>query len=103
MDYVMKIMASWMIFYELEGTKTRRDYIDSSGTKQTNQFTYQQPFQLHFKYQHQVDDYNNKRHAPIFLERTWATKFYPDHNFPDISPCQKSIQILHQGNFKMVG
>ena len=30
---------------------------------------------------HQVDDHNNRCHAPISLERTWATKFWPDRNF----------------------
>ena len=92
-----------MIFYELEGTKTRRDYIDSSGTKQTNQFTYQQPFRLHFKYQHQVDDHNNKRHAPIFLERTWATKFYPDHNFSWYLAVSEVNTDLASGQFQNGG
>ena len=76
-DYVMKIMASWMTLDALEGAKTRRDFIDSSGTKDTEQFTCRQPFGIHFRYRNQVDDHNNWRHAPIFLERTWATKFWP--------------------------
>ena len=32
-DYVMKIMASWVALSELERSRTRRDFIDSSGTK----------------------------------------------------------------------
>ena len=43
-DYVMNIMVSWMTLRELEGAKTRRDFIDSSGMKETKQFTYRQPF-----------------------------------------------------------
>ena len=31
LDYVMKIIASWMTIDELEVAKTRRDFIDSSG------------------------------------------------------------------------
>ena len=31
--YVVNVMASWMTLDELEGTKTRRDLIYSSGTK----------------------------------------------------------------------
>ena len=50
MDYVMKAMTSWMTLDELEGARTRRDFIDSSGTKETKQFTYRQPFGLHFRY-----------------------------------------------------
>ena len=69
-DYVMKIMAIWMTLEELDGAKTRRDFADSSGTKQTKLFTYRQPFGLYFKYRHQVDNHNNRRYAPISLERT---------------------------------
>ena len=79
--YVMKIMVSWMTFDELEGARTGRYFIDSSGTKETKHFTYRQPFGIHFRYGHQVDDHNNWRHVPISLERKWATKFWPDRNF----------------------
>ena len=33
-DYLMKIMVVWMTHDELEGTKTRRYFIDSSGMKE---------------------------------------------------------------------
>ena len=36
--YVMKIMDSWMALDELEGTRTRIYFIDSSGTKGKNKF-----------------------------------------------------------------
>ena len=74
-DYVMKIVASWITLDELEGARTRRYFIDSSGTKETKQFTYRQPYGISFRYRHQVDDHNNRRHAPMSLERTWETKF----------------------------
>ena len=80
-DYVMKIMASWMTLDELEGARTIRYLVDSSGTKETKQFTYRQPFGLQIRYIHQVDDYNNQIHAPISLESTRETKFCPGHNF----------------------
>ena len=54
---------------------------DSSGTKETKQFTYWHPFRIYFRYRHRVENYNNRKHAPISLERTWATKFWPDRNF----------------------
>ena len=38
-DYVMKIMASRVTLDELEDAKTKRRFIDSSGTKETNVFT----------------------------------------------------------------
>ena len=62
-DYVMKIMASWMILDELEGAKTRGDFIDSSVTKETKQFTSRQTFGLNFRYRHQVEEHNNQRYA----------------------------------------
>ena len=65
----------------LEGEKTRRDFIDISGKKDTKYLTYLQPFGIHFSYRHQVDYHNNLLHAPISLERTWATKLWPDRNF----------------------
>ena len=33
-DYVMNIMEGWMSLDELEGEKTRRDFLESSGMKE---------------------------------------------------------------------
>ena len=49
-DYAMNIMESWMILDELEGARTRRYFIDSSGTKDMKQFTYRHTFGVHFRY-----------------------------------------------------
>ena len=67
--YLMNIVESWMTLDELEDSKTRRYFIDISGTKEENIFTYRQPFGLHLKYRHQVYDHNNQVHALIYLER----------------------------------
>ena len=69
-DYVMNIVASWITLDELEGARTRRYFIESSGTNDTKQFTHRQPFGVHFRYRHQVDSNNNRRHAPMYLEGT---------------------------------
>ena len=66
---------------ELEVAKARRYFIDSSGINEKKNFKYCQPFGLHFSNRHQVDGHNNQRHAPIYLERTWATRLWHDHNF----------------------
>ena len=66
-DYVMEIMASWLTLHELEGAETRRDFIYSSGTKETKKFKHRNPFGLHFRYRHQLDGHNNQIHAPIYL------------------------------------
>ena len=69
-DYVMRIMASWMTPDELEGARTRRDFIYRSGKKDIKQFTYRYPFGIHFRYRHQVYYHNNQIHAPISLDST---------------------------------
>ena len=61
----MKIMAIWMTIDKLEGARTRPDFIDSNGMKETKQFTYGHPFRINFRYRHKVDDHNNCRHAKI--------------------------------------
>ena len=59
LDYIMKIMTSWMKIDELEGARTRRDFTESSGTKDTEQFKYRHQFGLYLRYRNQVDDHNN--------------------------------------------
>ena len=38
---------------------------------------YHEVFGDHFNYRHQVDDNNNWRHSPIYVDRTWATNYWP--------------------------
>ena len=59
-DYVMKIMASWMILDELEDAKTSRDFTESGSLKQKKLLIYRQTFGIHFKYRHQVDKKKNR-------------------------------------------
>ena len=79
-DYVMKIMASFGTLEENVDHKTRRVY-QKNGQQVTKTFSYIEPISNHFKYRHQIDDHNNRRHAPISIEKTWATKHWPDRNF----------------------
>ena len=74
LEYVMKIMATWMTLEELDGADTRPEYKGRDGESLTRLFKCRQPFGLHFRYLHQTDKHNNRRHAPISIERTWATK-----------------------------
>ena len=103
MDYVMNIVASWITLDELEGARTRKYFTDSSGTKETNQFTYRQPFGIHLRYRHQVDDHNKHRHAPMSLERTWATNFWPDCNFAWYLEMSEVNTALVSGRFQNDG
>ena len=102
-DYFMKIMASWMTLDELEGSRTGRYFVESSGTKQTKQFTYCKPFGIHFRYIHQMDDQNNWRHGKISLKRKWATKFWTDHDFVRYLTVFEVNTALALGPFKNDG
>ena len=43
------------------------------GQDQSASFKYTEPFYLHFRYRHAVDDHNNLRHQVPSLEETWTT------------------------------
>ena len=96
----MRIMSINITLDELEGARTRRYFIDISGTKETNQITYMQLSGICFRYRNQVDDQNNRRHAQISLERKWATKFWPDHNFSSYLAVSKVNTALASGHFQ---
>ena len=99
-DYVMKIMTICMTLGELEGAKTRRDLIESSGTKEMKQFKYRHPFGIHFRYSHLVENHNNWGHTPIYLERTQANKFCLDHNVLWYLAVLEVNTALASGHFK---
>ena len=102
-NYVMRIMASWMKLHELYVAKIRRDFIERSGKKEMNQYTCRNPFWFCSKYRHQVDDQKYFRHVPIHLERTWGTKFCPDHNFAWYTDVSEVNTALELGHFKNDG
>ena len=60
--------------------RTRRKF-NCGGVMETKYFTYTEVFANIFLYWHQVDNNNNRRHAPISIEKTWATKYLPDSCF----------------------
>ena len=45
------------------------------------QFKYPEVVHNHYKNRHFVDDHNSRRHQPISLEETWATKHWPHRVF----------------------
>ena len=97
-EYFMKIMATWMTLEELNVADTRREYKGRDSQSLVRLFKYHQPFGLHYRYRHQVDDQNNRKHANISIERTWATKFWPDRNFAwhlDVTEVNTSLENGH--------
>ena len=61
--------------------KRTRSKFNFGGAMETNEFMYMDVVTHHFLYRHQVHDKNNRRHPPISVERTWATKYWPDRCF----------------------
>jgi hypothetical protein len=67
--YVAKIMgtASGLIY---NNDRERTRVVDDGSTVR---FKYIEPFDLHYKFRHAVDDHNNLRHAVPSIEGTWRT------------------------------
>ena len=80
-DYVMKLMSTYGTNELQAGHPTQRVYLDSERKSCTTNFCYPEVVSNHFKFRHSVDDHNAKRHSPICLEYTWATKYWPHRPF----------------------
>ena len=78
-DHVMKIMSRCGTLDPTD-KRTQRKF-KRGGIMETKEFMYTEVVANHFLYRHQVDDNNNRRHAPTSIERTWATKYWPDRCF----------------------
>ena len=78
-DNLMKLMTT---YGTLEPTDKRtRIKFKHDGVMETNEFTYVEMVENHFLYWHEVYDNSNRRYAPISIEKTWATKYWPDRCF----------------------
>ena len=66
-DHVMLMMATYGNLEEVSDGTAKRTF-QHGGRETTTNFKYTTPFYNHFKYRHQVDDHNAKRHAPISVE-----------------------------------
>ena len=99
----MKIMATWMKLEEMDGSNTRREYKGRDGEFLSRLFKYCLSFGLHSRYRHQVDYHNNRKHAPISIESTWETKFWPDRNFAWYLAVTEVNTALADGNFRKGG
>ena len=74
-DYIMMLMATFGTL-ERVGTEKFRN-VDNTRIS----FRYPELFHNHYQYRHAVDDHNNRRHAPISIERTWTTNWWPNRVF----------------------
>ena len=58
------------------GRKSKR-----GGVMETKEFMYMEVVSNHFLYQNKFDGNNNRKHAPISIDKTWVTKYWPDRCF----------------------
>ena len=80
-DYVAMIMSTHSALNEVDDHATRRTFENQAGEQETKNLKYTEPFSLHYRYRHQIDDHNNRRHSPISLEETWAPKRWENRVF----------------------
>jgi hypothetical protein len=96
-DYVMSLMSSY-------GTTERNALHPTerivNGAKIS--FHYPEVHSNHFKFRHAVDDHNSKRHAPISLEETWATKYWPNRVFAFILGVTEVNALLGAIHYKII-
>lgn len=78
-DYVMYVMTTYGTL-ERKGKTTERVWKEA-GERKSAKFQYPEVISNHFLYRHCVDDHNNRRHSPIGLETTWATKRWENRVF----------------------
>mmetsp|Transcript_14117 Transcript_14117/g.21448 ORF Transcript_14117/g.21448 Transcript_14117/m.21448 type:complete len:179 (-) Transcript_14117:2424-2960(-) len=78
-DYTMMLMSTYGSLVRL-GTVKSRSWMEGN-TKCSASFQYPEVVHNHFKYRHMVDDHNAKRHSPLSLEMSWATKWWPNRVF----------------------
>jgi len=71
----MKIMATCLTLNEVPKGGTARAYKGANGKVQMVHFKYWEPFINYFRFYHQIDDHNRKRHPPIYLEEIWTTQW----------------------------
>ena len=50
-----------------------------------------------------MGDHNNQRHAPISLDKTWATKLWPNRNFSWYLSVSEFHTALVSGHFQNDG
>ena len=74
----MKLMTTYVTVEPTD--KRTRGKFKCSGVMEKKYFMYTEVVANHFLYQHQVDD-KKSRHAHKYIDRTWATKYWPSSCF----------------------
>ena len=101
-NYAMKIICKWITLDDFEWVQTRRDYL-VDGVKTTKTICYKHTFGMHYRFRHQFDDNDNKRHLHILVENTWATKFWKYRNCAWYLATSEVNTNLAWGHFRQDG
>ncbi len=78
-DYIMMLMGTYGTIERVGQEQTRTWKSENAEYRTT--FQYPELVHNHFKYRHAVDDNNNRRQAPVSIERTWSTNWWPHQVF----------------------
>ena len=95
----MKVMATWMTIKELDGVYTSQEYKGRGGKYLVRKLKYWNPFGLHLRYRHRLDDHSDRGHDTISIERIWETKFWTDRNFTWYLAATEVNMALADGHF----
>jgi hypothetical protein len=82
--YAMKEANFVGLFMSTYGTLERSERKVKKFSMMNNErceYSYPEVFENHYKYRDKIDSHNAKRHAPISLEETWGTKWWPHRVF----------------------
>lgn len=82
-EYVTTLMATFGALDEVEGNKAKaiRSWSEEDGSLSRAVFQYTEPYHYYYEYRGVCDQHNARRHAPISLEQTWATKTWEHRVF----------------------
>lgn len=82
-SYVTMLMATFGNLEPVgdEKAKASRSWKDENGAETRAIFQYHEPFHQYYQYRGVCDMHNARRHSPISLEETWATKTWEHRVF----------------------
>jgi len=101
-DYITMLMGTFGS--QLEGGEEAKvsRWVQSENSTSATQVSFQltEPFYLYYKYRGAVDAHNARRHAPISLEETWATKTWEHRVFAFIvAVCEINTYLVATNKF----
>ncbi|KAL7477985.1 hypothetical protein ACHAW6_003774, partial [Cyclotella cf. meneghiniana] len=75
-NYITKILRLHGMLDEIQNHQTG---CQIGGVRRS--FKHSKPISRHNRAKHWVDDHNKRRHAPIYLDQMWKTKWWPTRQF----------------------